>query len=300
MLAGIALLLIAQSGEPVLASDTAKEIAKLEAPGKVLFTDGFEGRLSQYFEVRGEKEGHAKIVGSGRSGGHALQLTAINRNGQASGAGVSYWIGNQGHDCLYLHYYIRFAADYDQGNLNHTGVALTGIAGNDKWRGMGTAGIKPKGDDYFIASFETWRDWGRVPPPGYSFFYTYWKDMTRDKDGHYWGNMLGPDNSARQVIPRGKWTCCEIMVKVNKPGSFDGELAAWIDGKMYEHFRGIGWRTSPDVLLKRFGLDIYVHQARKDNTVYFDDVVLSTGYVGLSNSDRATRPATASSASENR
>jgi hypothetical protein len=34
------------------------------------------------------------------------------------------------------------------------------------------------------------------------------------------------------------------------------------------------------VLLKRFGLDVYIHQARQDNTVLYDDVVLSTGYVG--------------------
>jgi len=26
---------------------------------------------------------------------------------------------------------------------------------------------------------------------------------------------------------------------------------------------------------------VYVHQAAKDNTVWYDDVALSTGYVGL-------------------
>jgi len=280
MIAVLAFLSVVQSGEPVLAKDSQAEIAKLQTPGKVLFTDGFEGQLSQYFEVRGEKEGHARIVDGGRSGGHALHLTAVNRNGGESGAGVSYWIGDQGYERLYLRYYIKFAADYDQGNLNHTGVALTGMAGDNKWRGTGTAGIRPKGDDYFIASFETWRDWGRVQPPGYSYFYTYWMGMTRDKDGHFWGNMLAPEPTSRRLIPRDRWTCCEIMVKVNTPGEADGELAAWIDGKLYEHYRGFEWRSSPDVRLKRFGLDVYIHQARQDNSVDYDDVVLSTGYIG--------------------
>jgi hypothetical protein len=51
---------------------------------------------------------------------------------------------------------------------------------------MGTAGIKPNGDDHFSTSFETWIDWRRVTAPGYAFLYTYWMDMERDKDGHFW------------------------------------------------------------------------------------------------------------------
>jgi hypothetical protein len=35
------------------------------------------------------------------------------------------------------------------------------------------------------------------------------------------------------------------------------------------------------VKLKRFNIGVYVHQAAKDKTVWYDDVALSTGYVGL-------------------
>jgi hypothetical protein len=34
------------------------------------------------------------------------------------------------------------------------------------------------------------------------------------------------------------------------------------------------------VKLKRFGIGVYVHQATRDNTVWYDDVALSTGYIG--------------------
>jgi len=34
------------------------------------------------------------------------------------------------------------------------------------------------------------------------------------------------------------------------------------------------------VRLKRFDIGIYIHEARKDNTVWYDDVALSTGYIG--------------------
>jgi hypothetical protein len=73
----------------------------------------------------------------------------------------------------------------------------------------------------------------------------------------------------------------EHMIQVNGVGQANGELAAWIDGKLYIHYNGFRWRTSADVKLKRFDIGVYVHQAAKDNTVWYDDVVLSTGYVGL-------------------
>jgi len=57
-------------------------------------------------------------------------------------------------------------------------------------------------------------------------------------------------------------------------------LAAWIDGKLYIHYRGFRWRSNDDVRLKRFNIGVYIHQARKDNTVWYDDVTLSTGYIG--------------------
>lgn len=274
--------LVAQTAPVLVDRVDADKLKALETPGAVIFADDFEGSnpFQSYFEVRGRKEGWAKIVDLPHSGKHALACTAPNRNGASSGAGVSYWFGNKGYDKVYMRYYIKFKDDYDQGNLNHTGVALTACAGDDKWRGMGTAGIKPNGDDYFSASFESWCDWRRVPAPGYAFFYTYWMEMTKDKDGHFWGNMLGPLPENRHIFKRGVWTCCELLVKCNTAGKNDGELAAWIDGKLYVYYTGFRWRSGADVLLKRFGLDAYVHRAERDNTVYYDDVVLSTGYVG--------------------
>jgi hypothetical protein len=34
------------------------------------------------------------------------------------------------------------------------------------------------------------------------------------------------------------------------------------------------------VRLKRFSFGLYVHAAARDNTVWYDDVALSTGYLG--------------------
>jgi hypothetical protein len=92
--------------------------------------------------------------------------------------------------------------------------------------------------------------------------------------------MLGPADDERVVRERDRWYCLEHMIQVNDPGEANGELAAWIDGKLYIHYTGFRWRTTPDVKLKRFGIGVYVHRATRGNTVWYDDVALSTGYIG--------------------
>jgi hypothetical protein len=274
---------------PVLATaeTRADEAAldRLEKPGKVVFQDDFElaESLKHYFEIRGQKEGLAQRseeASLAHTGKGALQLTAPNKQGKESGVGATYWAGAEGYDQLYWRRYIRFAADYDQGNLHHVGGGLSAVAGSNRYLGMGSAGQRPKGDDRFSASFEPWRDWGKYEPPGYMFLYCYWMDMRRDRDGNYWGNNMNPAADERVTLKRDRWHCLEHMIKANDVGQANGELAAWIDGKLYIHYRGFRWRTSEDVKLKRFHLGLYVHNATQDNTVWYDDVVLSTGYIG--------------------
>jgi len=261
------------------------EMARLKAPGKVLFTDGFDAQESfrNYFEVQGRDDGRARIVGEdhAHSGKGALQLTATDNDGGSRGAAAMLWLGEQGHDVVHLRYYIRYADDYDQGNLHHTGGSLSGVAGGNKWFGMGTAGKRPNGDDHFSTRVEGWRDWQRVAAPGFLHCYTYWMEMRRDRDGNFWGNMLAPKDEAKRVVPkRGEWQCVELRVQNNRVGERDGELAVWLDGELYLHCKGIRWRKHDAVRIKRVGLLCYVHEARRDNTVWYDDVVVSTGYIG--------------------
>jgi hypothetical protein len=258
-------------------------LARLERPGEVVFVDRFESEESfaGWFEVQGRKEGRAVIDREQVHGGKgALKLTAKANDGQSSGASAVRWLGNAGHDCLHLRYWIRYAKDYDQGNLNHTGGSLAGVAGDFQWAGMGTAGQRPAGDDHFSTRVEGWRDWRRTAAPGWLFCYAYWMDMKRDRDGNYWGNMMGPAEGERIVPARDRWLCVEQRVQVNTVGKADGELAVWLDGKLYLHYTGFRWRSSEEVRLKRTALMVYVHAAEQDNTVSYDDVVVATGYVG--------------------
>ncbi len=264
-------------------------LAGLQRPGEILFTDGFEtdASLEQWFEIRGAKDGRATRITDpdlAHTGSGAMRFLAPARDGKESGAGASGWLGPEGHDRIHFRRYIRFAPDYDQGNLNHTGGGLAAVSGTNKWGGMGKAGIRPDGTDRFTAGFEPWRDWGRQPSPGYLFVYAYWMEMARDRDGNYWGNMLTPAPEHRIVPPRGEWVCLEQMLQANsiteEGPQADGEMATWIDGRLYQHFTGIRWRSSEQVRIKRFDIGIYIHHAAQDNEVLYDDVVVSTGYVG--------------------
>jgi hypothetical protein len=275
--------------QPVLVTEKTRAdraaLATLQKPGTVFFTDDFESpdSLKKYFEVRGMKEGLSKVVLDpklARSGKGSVQFTAPARGGQESGVGAVGWFGPEGHDRVYFRRHIRFAEDYDQGNLHHVGGGLSAVAGDDRWAHMGSAGIRPKGEEYFSSSFEPWKDWGRLPPPGRMFLYTYWMDMKRDPDGHYWGNNLEAAPAERVALERGRWYCLEQMIRANDPGQANGELAAWIDGKLYIHYTGFRWRSAAAVRLKRFSFGLYVHAAARDNTVWYDDVALSTGYLG--------------------
>ncbi len=293
VIAGIGLAVLAAGASaavgPVDLTATTRNdpvaLARLEAAGTVFFQDDFEAAESatRYFEINALKDGtvtYDQASGRARRGSGALRCVSRAAGGKSTGSGANAWFGPTGYDRVYFRRYLKFAADYDQGNLNHVGGWLEATAGTGHWDDMGTAGHRPRGDDWFNASFEPWCDWGRWTPPGYMFLYVYWMDMVRDPDGHWWGNNVAPPQEARQGLVRDRWYCLEHMIKANTPGRNDGELAAWIDGHLYLHEGGIRWRTSAQVKLKRVSFGVYVHQAVRENTVWYDDVALSTGYVG--------------------
>jgi hypothetical protein len=102
---------------------------------------------------------------------------------------------------------------------------------------------------------------------------------------YYYGNVFEPPQQT--PFSRDKWFCIEFMAKANTPGTYDGQLAFWIDGTLIEHyqpgkpsgtwlratfhtggctytactppvpFEGFDFRSSSDVLFKQFFLDAY-------------------------------------------
>ena len=260
-------------------------LAELEKKGTLFFSEDFEkGNFNEWFDAWGPPE-VIRDPSSAHTGDHALRCLARYEDDASSTSSIKYWF-HPGHDKVYYRFYCKFAGNFNQGWGMHFS-SLYAVQGDNKWAEMGKAGIKPEGDDRFGTGFEPWSDWESLPPPGRMQFYTYWHEMQPDiyddngdgiPDIHYWGNTFYPNPP---IMPeRDRWYCIEIMIKSNDAGQDDGEMAAWIDGQLYMHLKGFNWRTTNALKLKRITLGVYIHNNPKDNVVWFDNVALSTGYIG--------------------
>ena len=259
-----------------LSSCTREPESTLEEPGTIFFEDDFEdGDYDDWFDAYGPPE-VIDNTQAAHSGSRALKCTAIYNDGNSSTSSIKYWF-HPGYDRVYFRWFCKFDSTFDQDWGMHF-CSLYAVEGDNRYNQMGQAGIKPDGDDRFGSGFEPWSNWETLTPPGRMQFYAYWHEMLPDNSGPYWGNVFYPDTV---IIPeRGRWYCMEMMIKANDAGHDNGEIAAWIDGELYMHLTGFNWRTTNELKIKRISLGIYIHNNPKDNICWFDDVALSTGYIG--------------------
>jgi len=258
---------------------------------EVIFSDNFEtGSLSDLWEsISSTEPGNAALELRPEhvySGNRSLRLTAVENGGNSSSAQVTRWF-MPGYDQLYYRWYAKFDEDFDQGNYMHWSM-IGGNKVNDKYSAFGQAGIKPNGFDFFTTMLEPARSDGKYPPPGAIGFTTSYPDMEAAPGGAYWGNSFRP--VVPFVIERGRWYCFEAMVKLNTPGLLDGEQAFWIDGTKILHAKNIRWRDSELLKLNFFWFCVYIHQANRENTCWYDDLVISTEYIGRLDEETPVSP----------
>jgi len=245
----------------------------------VVFTDQFEGQTvgRQWDETRNKDGKVLSLVDSGADGGRCLKVTAtLDHN---TGGGMTKWFKSA--DTVYFRFYTKFDEQCDYVHHFCTVRANKSLNGGDRWSGFGKAGLKPDPEGRFSTALEPWGNWGRFKAPGKWNFYSYWHEMKPAPDGKYWGNSFRPD--PQPAIEKGKWICCEFMLKHNTPGKPDGEQAFWIDGRLMGHWKHINWRTSRQLMANAFTLEAYVTNRwtkQKTNIVYFDNVVIAREYIG--------------------
>jgi hypothetical protein len=257
-------------------------------PAVILHEDFERGDTAQWQE----KKGPVVIEADGANSGNKCVAMPMHR-GKDTGGHLIEWF-SPGADTVYVRFYVKFSKDYQ---YNHHFVTLLANPPDNRWAAFGKAGLKPDGS-YFSSGMEPWFAWGKNPSPGEVNLYSYYPDMEVDpKMNKYWGNAFFPSGpgkgeaaSAKRVVPpKNKWQCWEFMVQANSaPDKADGRQAMWVDGRRVGEFTGILWRSRNDVKINCIWLQHYGYDdsdptreySKAEQTVWFDDVVVSTAYIG--------------------
>jgi hypothetical protein len=269
----------------------------------VVFGDGFEtaqaGVLANGFHREGDMKwddtwGGCLIVEGAENvhgGRKALQMT-IERpgTGEPGGAGMQKYL-QEGFDTLFLRYYAKFERNIEV----YHGGAHNGAAIDARAPGVpqGCPGVRATGANKFDVCLDTWRPQQEIPSPGHLVLYVYHMDQ-----GNRWGDQFFP--SGRVIPPdralfgegfaprpdlipeRDRWYCYELMLQANTPGRRDGRTAFWVDGKLVGDFPNLRFRNVATLKPNHFGLGFYTNnrRVRNDVTMWFDDVVAATSYIG--------------------
>lgn len=269
-----------------------------EAP-EVVFADGFEeiedDRLAPDTEPQKGKKWDSSYNGLGitrdpenvHSGGQAAEVTHTQPSGNNAIKEFE-----PGFETLFVRYYMKYHPEFP--GCHHTGMCIFGGAPGVTLAMGSATGVVPDGRSHFVALLDTLppRRSSGLRPPGNMDVYCYHMDQ-----GRIWGDLLFP---AGEVVPpenkwlfeenfrprpninveRGRWYCYELMIKLNAPDERDGRVAFWVDGKLSGDFPNLRFRNTED--LKANHAVILVHSSRTApyKTLWYDDVVVATSYIG--------------------
>lgn len=147
---------------------------------------------------------------------------SVSRKNNVGIGGAQFFadLGMSPTNTLKLSYYLRFSKNFDFVK----GGKLPGLFGGTEVSG----GEKPDGTNGFSTRF-MWRR------NGDGELYAYLPTSKK------YGTSIGRGNW--QFIP-GKWHHLEQEVKLNNPGSNDGEVTVWLDGEKVLEEDGITFRTT--------------------------------------------------------
>ncbi len=261
----------------------------------VLFYDGFENPLGfEHWSHNWANEGSGEILHPEKdigANGRVYKAIIYRPSERAASVGIRKFL-TPGYDTLFFRYYARYKTGIE---LFHGGTHNAGsiAARLSEELYESHAGVYPDGHNIYSINLDTWRPDQDVKSPGNIAFYCYHMDQ-----GHQWGDHFFPsglilpggrDLFGDQFIARddfipetGRWYCYEMMIQANTPGQRDGRIAFWVDGKLMGDFQNLRFRETKHLKPNRIALNLYTHNPNNkyDLTMWFDDVVAATSYIG--------------------
>ena len=274
---------------------------------RVLFVEDFSAgtveEISHHWESVQESASMSLSSDVPLGSGDRQSLWVTHVGGKGTG-GQLYRRIPSGHARVFARFYVKFSRDCAP--IHHFGTHLGGFHPSTPWP-QGGAGELPKGDKRFTTGVEPYgHDWRWD-------FYSYWQGMRVHGDGNYWGTPF-LQGVTRPVVPRDKWICVEMMVKLNDPvTSHNGEQAFWIDGCLWRvdnqivsyigpgfprgtwsggwwhpdaksdmAFEGFNWRSIEQLTVNYLWTYVYITKAPAGHVsqIGFDNIVVATDYIG--------------------
>jgi len=202
--------------------------AGIERDENVVFVESFEENSLEAMWQRWESVKNREIMSlstdrpASSAGKRSLLMTHV---GGRSQGGHLYRRLLPGYDKLHVRFCVKF--DPECAPIHHF-FHVGGYNPPTRWP-QGGAGQRPRGDERLSTGVEPFGDaWAWD-------YYTYWMEMRGSPPrGQTWGNTFVRDPNLK--VERGKWTCAELMMQMNRPASeHNGQMALWIDGKLVSH-----------------------------------------------------------------
>jgi len=260
--------------------------AGISGNANVLFADGFEsytsagqltssGNYSNFYQGSNLAFDTTTFVGGTKS----LRIRMPSSGTEVSNAIVKPI--SPARDALFMRVYARYAANYAGINSAHNGLRMTG-----KYTGPGR---RPNGTDFFLVSVENSRS-SSDPEPGYTHAYVYHPEQD-DVYGEHWfpdgstangAQSFGPFFVARPKVnpARGVWICFEILVQMNTPGTRDGRVAVWQDGRLVADWQSVRFRDVNTLKIDEIQLENGGQGSTQQNDKWYDNLVIATSYIG--------------------
>jgi hypothetical protein len=257
-----------------------------KSASNVVFESGFEeGYIWDNYNVPDYENMLLSDPGPfNKTNNHVVRLAVTS--GERGGSGLVKVLPEQ-YDSLYVKWYLKYEKGFNFNAGNH-GSAL--FAGNRNYLGM--SGNRPAGDDFASSGIEY------NPKTHRSQLYVYSRGMYQDcadPQGSCWGDVLpctsdegktyckheeDRDPPLPPVLTDDKWYCFEMKVSMGKPSAdgtgADGEIAFWLDGINYGHWKHRWMRTTDQLNLNLLWLNLFHHDGtHSDAGVLIDDVTVS-------------------------
>ncbi len=205
--------------------------------------------------------------------GKALEITI--EKGEFFGIGAKYLLP-EGLKKAYFRYYLRLG---DSWQLD-SGGKLPGFSGIYN-SGAGWGGRKSDGSNGWSArmfmnpTLSASNILANKTPIG---SYLYHADMKKIYgDSEFW-NL-----NNESLLKKNSWYSIEQYIELNTPNKKDGQLNAWVNGKLVYSNTNIRFSDNPEIGLESVWLNVYhggKTAAPKDLTIFIDDLIISNSYIG--------------------